>query len=54
MWDFESIWNEILTGLKAAEAAATKKGVRVKTIGVDTWAVDYGYIDEQGRTRWAS
>lgn len=48
-WDFESIFAEILRGLGlASEKASSVKG-RVTSIGVDTWGVDYGWIDVEGR-----
>jgi rhamnulokinase len=43
-WDFPALFEEMKTGLKAAGA----KGYKVKSIGVDTWGVDFGFIDKNG------
>lgn len=45
-WDFEGLWKHILDGLAAA---AKQYGERVASIGVDTWGVDYGLVDAQGK-----
>jgi rhamnulokinase len=39
-WDILGLYREILTGLRAAGP--------VSSIGVDSWAVDYGLLDESG------
>ncbi len=36
-WDYERLWEEVLTGLRKAMPFAT--------VGVDSWAVDYGLFD---------
>ena len=41
-WDFGIIWEEILKGLKLA---SEKTGGDIKSIGVDTWGVDYALLD---------
>lgn len=41
-WDMENLWSGILSGLKACKAI----GKIPKTIGIDTWAVDYVLLDE--------
>lgn len=45
-WDFEALFNELKTGLKKAFA---KYGDEIKSIGIDTWGVDYGLLDKDGR-----
>ena len=45
-WDFEALFNELKTGLKKAFA---KYGDEIESIGVDTWGVDYGLLDEDGK-----
>ena len=40
-WDFHAIFAEIKQGLR--EAAA--RGREIRSVGVDSWAVDYGLID---------
>ncbi|WP_367138330.1 rhamnulokinase family protein [Saccharothrix sp. HUAS TT1] len=44
-WDFTALYREVLTGLRAL---ARDFGA-VTSLGVDTWAVDYGLLDEDGR-----
>ena len=44
-WDIHDIFDRISEGLTAA---ARKYDSRIQSIGVDTWAVDYGLIDEEG------
>ena len=45
-WDFEALFNELKTGLKKAFA---KYGDEIKSIGIDTWGVDYGLLDKEGK-----
>jgi rhamnulokinase len=45
-WDFDRIMSEIKTGIKKAFELST---ARVCGIGVDSWGVDFGLIDGQGR-----
>ena len=42
-WDIEALWGGVLGGLEAA----TRLG-RVRSIGIDSWAVDYGLLDADG------
>ena len=44
-WDMDNLWNGILGGLKACKTL----GKIPKTIGIDTWAVDFVLLDEQDR-----
>jgi rhamnulokinase len=48
-WDFESLKSEITAGLKKLGDFADEKNMVVTSIGVDTWAVDYGLIDRAGK-----
>ncbi len=41
-WDMDNLWNGILNGLKACKAA----GKIPTTVGSDTWAGDYGLLDD--------
>ncbi|TKV29123.1 rhamnulokinase [Arthrobacter sp. NamB2] len=50
-WDIESLFEEVLTGLAAAAGTAAAAGDTVTSIGIDTWAVDYGLVDDAGRLR---
>ncbi|HJT59606.1 MAG TPA: rhamnulokinase family protein [Ktedonobacteraceae bacterium] len=43
-WNILALWDETLTGLRKARQAAG----RLDSIGVDSWAVDYGLVDAQG------
>ncbi len=44
-WNLTALYAEVLTGL--AKVAARYPGVL--SIGIDTWAVDYGLLDREGR-----
>ena len=43
-WDFLSLYEEMKTGIRKA----VKEGYTVKSIGIDTWGVDFGLIDKAG------
>ncbi len=43
-WDFLRLIHEIKVGLKKAAAL----NIKIDSIGVDTWGVDYGLIDKNG------
>lgn len=45
VWDVVRLYKEILNGLKAAK----EKGYAPKSIGIDTWAVDYALLDKEGK-----
>ena len=45
-WDFEALFNELKIGLKKAFA---KYGDEIESIGIDTWGVDYGLLDKDGK-----
>jgi rhamnulokinase len=47
-WDFAHILTEIKTGLRAAGERTRELGRSVRSIGVDSWGVDYGLIDAGG------
>ena len=47
-WNFEALKREISLGLRKLAEFAESKGLEVTSIGVDTWAVDYGLLDEAG------
>ena len=44
-WDVLRLWHEIQDGL----AKLARSGAAVQSIGVDTWGVDFGLVDERGR-----
>lgn len=43
-WDILALWRGILEGLREASLRGA-----VDAIGIDTWAVDYGLLDDDGR-----
>ena len=47
-WDFTHILTEIKAGLASASIRAKELGRPIHSLGVDSWAVDYGLIDVQG------
>lgn len=50
-WDVEGLFAEALTGLRLAGELAARAGDSVASIGIDTWAVDYGLVDDAGVLR---
>ncbi len=48
-WDAETLWGELQAGLQKAGHAASASGARLESVSVDSWAVDYVPLDEQGR-----
>lgn len=45
-WDVNRLWHEVQHGLRTY--ARHEPSSRLISIGIDTWAVDYGLIDEAG------
>lgn len=43
-WDFLRLFHELETSLIIAK----NKGYNIQSVGIDTWGVDYGLIDEDG------
>ncbi len=48
-WDFEGLWSRICDGLGRATRTAGERGWELRSMGVDTWGVDYGLLDADGR-----
>lgn len=48
-WDLNHIFAEIKFGLKAAGERARQLGREIKSLGIDSWAVDYGLLDSSGK-----
>ena len=44
-WDLDNLYKHILSGLKACK----KRGVIPKSVGIDTWGVDFVLMDENNR-----
>lgn len=47
-WDIQHIFSEIKTGLKASAQRANELNRPIHSIGVDSWAIDYGLLDANG------
>lgn len=47
-WDVVTIFDRVREGLRNAEARARELGCEVHSVGVDSWGVDYGLIDDKG------
>ena len=45
-WDVLRLFEELLTGIAAGAKQASQK---LASLGVDTWGVDFGLLDRQGR-----
>ncbi len=43
-WNIMSLHENILDGIRAA----SNRGLEIQSIGIDTWGVDYGLLDESG------
>ncbi len=48
-WDFDRLIEGVRDGLRTAAAVAAEMGGRLDSVGVDSWAVDYGLLDRDGR-----
>lgn len=48
-WDAPAIRDEMKAGLRDAGERARELGRGVQSVGVDSWGVDYGLIDDAGR-----
>ena len=47
-WDFTRIFEQIKFGLKNAGTRAKELNKKIYSLGVDSWAVDYGLLDAAG------
>ncbi|MDX6709621.1 MAG: rhamnulokinase [Blastocatellia bacterium] len=47
-WNFTEIYDDVKAGIKVAGARAVALGKSIQSVGVDSWAVDYGLIDKYG------
>jgi rhamnulokinase len=47
-WDITGLWREIVVGLTSAAAWSAGEGVRVRSVGVDAWGVDWALISDGG------
>jgi rhamnulokinase len=44
-WDTERLWHEILSGIRVA----VERKLEFQGVGIDTWGVDYGLLDADGK-----
>lgn len=47
-WDVTGFWREILRGLASAVRWARAEGTSLRSVGVDTWGVDFALLDGRG------
>jgi rhamnulokinase len=47
-WPAADIFTELKAGLRQAAVYARDQGATVTSIGIDSWGVDYGLIDDKG------
>lgn len=47
-WDFGRMLAEIVTGLRAARDQVLVDPASIRSVGVDSWGVDFGLLDEAG------
>jgi rhamnulokinase len=47
-WDITGIWREIVAGLRKSAAWSRAAGVKLVSVGVDTWGVDWALVDRVG------
>ena len=47
-WDFDGLFESVVSGLLQLADFAQARGSSVESIGIDTWAVDYGLVSKDG------
>ena len=47
-WDFAALLEGVRTGLVRAGAFAARERLALRSVGVDSWGVDYGFVDRDG------
>ncbi len=48
VWDLTGIWRHLLSGLEAAASWCRENGAQLKSVGVDTWGVDWTLLGKSG------
>ena len=48
-WDFAALLEGVRDGLRRAPSVARELGGHLESVGVDSWGVDYGLVDDDGR-----
>jgi rhamnulokinase len=47
-WDISGLWREVVVGLTRAASWASERAVRLVSVGVDAWGVDWGLLGRSG------
>src|ERR1700722_13439164 len=47
-WDILALYRELLDGIAVAGQRAADAGHELASVGIDSWGVDYGLLDEPG------
>jgi rhamnulokinase len=47
-WDIAALFDGIRAGLRDATRVARESGTTLASVGVDSWGVDYGLLDDEG------
>jgi rhamnulokinase len=48
-WNFGALLEGMRVGIRQAPPVARDLGGRIESVGVDSWGVDYGLVDDEGR-----
>ncbi len=48
-WNLQDLWSNLLEGLARCQEAADEAGVKLVSLGVDTWGVDFGLLGKSGQ-----
>jgi rhamnulokinase len=48
VWDWTGIWHHVLAGLRAAAAWQKRHHMKIASVGVDTWGVDWSLVAPSG------
>jgi len=48
-WDLTGLWANLVEGLGKAATHCRDRGLRLASLGVDTWGVDYGLLGRSGQ-----
>ena len=48
VWDLTGIWQNILTGIRAAQSWCNENHAELRSVGVDTWGVDWALLGSSG------